>query len=66
MEDWALIRMAAAKGVLKAVIAKSLGIARNTVATAVASGGPPKYERRSSRGRSRLTRRGYVSPPRVN
>ena len=46
MEDWALIRRLAAEGVPKAKIAKRLGIARNTVAKAVASDGPPKYERR--------------------
>lgn len=46
MEDWALIRRLAAEGVPKAKIAKRLGIARNTVAKAVASDGPPKYERK--------------------
>ena len=46
MEDWALIRRLAAEGVPKAKIAKRLGLARNTVAKAVASDGPPKYERR--------------------
>lgn len=45
MEDWALIRRLAAEGVPKAVIARRLGIARNTVARAVASESPPKYER---------------------
>ncbi len=44
MEDWALIRRLAADGVPKAAIARRLGIARNTVAAAVASDGPPKYE----------------------
>ncbi|MFX0540038.1 IS21 family transposase [Ornithinimicrobium sp. Y1847] len=46
MEDWALIRRLAAEGVPKAAIARRLGIARNTVAAAVASEGPPKYERK--------------------
>ena len=47
MEDWALIRRLAAEGVPKAAIARRLGIARNTVTAAVASDGPPKYERKS-------------------
>ena len=46
MEDWALIRRLAAEGVPKARIAARLGISRNTVAKAVASDGPPKYERK--------------------
>jgi transposase len=46
MEDWALIRRLAAEGVPKAAIARRLGIARNTVSKAVASGSPPKYERK--------------------
>lgn len=46
MEDWALIRRLAAEGVPKAAIARKLGIARNTVIAAVASDGPPKYERK--------------------
>ena len=46
MEDWALIRRLAAEGVPKARIARRLGIARNTVARAVASQGPPRYERK--------------------
>ena len=45
MEDWALIRGLAADGVPKAKIARKLGISRTTVIRAVASGGPPKYER---------------------
>lgn len=45
MEDWALIRRLAAEGVSKARIAARLGISRNTVIKAVASDGPPKYER---------------------
>lgn len=46
MEDWALIRRLAAEGVPKAAIARRLGIARNTVGKAVASLGPPRYERK--------------------
>lgn len=46
MEDWALIRRLAAEGVPKAAIARRLGISRNTVARAVESQGPPKYERK--------------------
>jgi transposase len=46
MEDWALIRRLAAEQVPKAVIARRLGISRTTVVKAVASQGPPKYERR--------------------
>ena len=45
MEDWALMRRLAAEGVPKARIAKRLGVSRNTVARAVASTTPPKYER---------------------
>ena len=46
MEDWALIRRLAGEGVPKAQIAARLGISRTTVVKAVASGAPPKYERR--------------------
>jgi transposase len=45
LEDWALIRRLAAEGVPKARIAERLGISRNTVAKAVNSTEPPKYER---------------------
>jgi transposase len=45
LEDWALIRRLAAEGVPKTRIAERLGISRNTVASAVASSEPPKYER---------------------
>lgn len=45
MEDWALIRRLAAEGVPKTRIAERLGISRNTVAAAVNSTEPPKYER---------------------
>jgi hypothetical protein len=48
VEDWALIRRLAAEGVPKARIARSLGISRTTVIKAIASLGPPKYERRPS------------------
>src|SRR3954462_12800735 len=46
MEDWGLIRRLAAEQGPKAVIARRLGISRTTVVKAVASQGPPKYERR--------------------
>jgi len=45
VEDWALIRRLAADGVPKAEIARKLGISRTTVIKAIASDGPPKYER---------------------
>lgn len=45
MEDWALIRRLVADGVPQRQVAKDLGIARATVARAVASAGPPKYQR---------------------
>lgn len=48
MEDWALIRRLAVEGVPKARIAKRLGISRTTVMKAIASDGPPKYERRAA------------------
>lgn len=47
MEDWALIRRLAREGVPKAAIARKLGISRTTVGNAIASQGPPKYERAS-------------------
>jgi transposase len=46
LEDWALIRRLAAEQVPKAVIARRLGISRTTVLKAVASDGPPRYQRR--------------------
>lgn len=46
MEDWALIRrLHASEKLPKAVIARELGISRNTVAKAIASAGPPEYSR---------------------
>jgi hypothetical protein len=46
VEDWALIRRLVADGVPQRQVARDLGIGRSTVARAVASGVPPKYERR--------------------
>lgn len=47
MEDWAEIRrLHRAEGLPVKLIARTLGVARNTVRTAVASDAPPKYERR--------------------
>ncbi len=48
MEDWALMRRLAGEGVPKAQIARRLGVSRNTVARAVASESPPRYERRAA------------------
>jgi hypothetical protein len=46
LEDWALIRrLHASERLPKAVIARELGISRNTVAKAIASAGPPEYSR---------------------
>jgi transposase len=46
LEDWALIRrLHVSEKLPKAVIARQLGISRNTVAKAIASGGPPEYSR---------------------
>ena len=45
MEDWALIRRLVADGVPQRQVARDLGVGRSTVARAVASDGPPKYER---------------------
>jgi transposase len=47
LEDWALIRRLVADGVPQRQVARDLGVARATVARAVASQGPPKYERAS-------------------
>jgi hypothetical protein len=48
VEDWALIRRLVADGVPQRQVARDLGIGRSTVARAVASDVPPKYERRSA------------------
>ena len=45
MEDWALIRRLVADGVPQRQVARDLGVGRSTVARAVESEGPPKYER---------------------
>ena len=45
MEDWALIRRLVADGVPRRQVAWDFGIGRSTVARAVASDGPPRYER---------------------
>jgi hypothetical protein len=45
VEDWALIRRLVADGVPQRQVARDLGVARATVARAVASEGLPKYER---------------------
>jgi hypothetical protein len=45
VEDWALIRRLVADGVPQRQVARQLGIGRSTVARAVASDVPPKYER---------------------
>ncbi len=45
LEDWALIRRLVADGVPQRQVARDLGIGRSTVARAVASTSPPKYER---------------------
>ena len=45
MEDWALIRRLVADGVPQRQVARDLGVGRSTVALALASDGPPKYER---------------------
>ena len=47
VEDWAEIRrLHRAEGMPIKAIARTLGISRNTVRAALASDGPPKYERR--------------------
>ena len=51
MEDWALIRrLHGTEGVSKAQIARQLGVSRNTVAKALASTEPPRYERARAAG----------------
>jgi len=46
VEDWALIRRLVADGVPQRQVARDLGVGRSTVARAVASDVPPKYERK--------------------
>jgi transposase len=46
VEDWALIRRLVADGVPQRQVARDLGVGRSTVARAVASDGPPRYERK--------------------
>ena len=46
LEDWALIRhLHHSEKLSQRAIAKQLGVARDTVAAALASDGPPRYER---------------------
>src|SRR4051812_7381356 len=45
VEDWALIRRLVAEGVPQRQVARDLGVGRSTVARALASDRPPKYER---------------------
>ncbi len=45
LEDWALIRRLVADGLPQRQVARDLAIGRSTVARAVASTSPPKYER---------------------
>ncbi|MGA0567334.1 IS21 family transposase [Rathayibacter sp. KR2-224] len=47
LEDWALIRRLVAEGIPQRQVARELGVARKTVAAAVASERPPKYERKT-------------------
>lgn len=52
VEDWAEIRrLHLAEGLSIKMIARTLGVARNTVRAAVASEGPPKYVRRPAGSR---------------
>jgi transposase len=49
VEDWAEIRrLHRAEGLPIKMIARVLGVSRNTVRTAIASDAAPKYERQSS------------------
>lgn len=49
LEDWALIlHLHLSEGLSQRAIARKLSIARDTVASALANDGPPKYERASS------------------
>jgi transposase len=45
VEDWALIRRLVADGVPQRQVARDLGVGRSTVARALGSDRPPKYER---------------------
>lgn len=45
MEDWALIRRLVADGVPQRQVAQDLGVGRSTVARALGSDRPPRYER---------------------
>ena len=45
LEDWALIRRLVVDGLPQRQVARDLAIGRSTVARAVASTSPPKYER---------------------
>jgi transposase len=47
VEDWALVRRLVAEGVPRRQVARDLGIGRSTVDRALASDGPPKYERQA-------------------
>src|SRR5215831_11207844 len=47
VEDWAEIRrLHRAEGLPIKAVARTLGVSRNTVRAAIASDGPPKYERK--------------------
>jgi transposase len=46
VEDWALIRRLVADGVPQRQVARDLGVGRSTVARALASDRPPRYERK--------------------
>jgi transposase len=49
VEDWAEIRrLRRAEGLPVKMIARTLGISRNTVRAAIASDGPPRYERKAA------------------
>jgi transposase len=47
VEEWALVRRLVADGVPRRQVARELGIGRSTVDRALASDGPPKYERQA-------------------
>ena len=55
VEDWAEIRrLHRAEGLPIKAIVRVLGVSRNTVRTALASDGPPKYERAPAGSRRRV------------